>query len=212
MSTKNKNKRRQNHIIRENMEVRKDQPNLWRRFIAYLIDWFFGMMFAAFPVVMLVGIASGTTEILDDLLLIPYPLNYIGGALALIFSFVYYVVFPWKIWKGQTIGKRMMGMEIVRTSGKQVDLRTLIVRQVLGVFLIEGILITASSYLWEMLALMTGEIRVMQYLYYIGLGLTIVSTLLVIFTKNNQAIHDHMGKTMVIMKKDNIVPNIRKRI
>lgn len=207
---KTRNENRVHRILKENEEAKKGSVNLWRRFSAYLIDWFVGTFFAAFPVVMLNGIALNMSDMTDDLLVIPSPYNYIGGALAIAFSFIYFVIIPLKVWKGETVGKHMMNLKIVKTSGGEVDLKALVLRQMVGMVLVEGVLFTSSNYLREMLALATGEIKVMQYLYYVGIGVTIISIILVIFTYKNQAIHDRIGKTKVIMNINKAVPNIRK--
>lgn len=207
---KAKNENRVQRILKENEEAKKDSVKLWRRFAAYLIDWLLGTFFAAFPVVMLNGIALNMSDMTDDLLVIPSPYNYIGGVLALVFSFIYFVMIPLKIWKGETVGKHMLNLKIVKINGKEVDLKALILRQMVGMVLVEGVMFTSSNYLREMLALATGEIKVMQYLYYWGVGVTIISILLVIFTYKNQAIHDRIGKTKVITNINKTVPNVRK--
>jgi len=207
---KTKNENRVHRILKENEEAKKNSVNLWRRFSAYLIDWLLGTFFAAFPVVMLNGIALNMSDMTDDLLVVPYPYNYIGGALAILFSFIYFVIIPWRVWKGETVGKHMMNLKIVKVNGSEVDFKALVLRQMLGMVLVEGAMFTSSNYLREMLALATGEIKIMQYLYYLGIGMTLISVILVIFTYKNQAIHDRIGETKVIMNIKNTVPNIRK--
>ena len=196
MKTKNNRTIKKGYTI---PKKEKDAVNLWRRFFAYLLDWLFGTFFAAFPVVILNGIVQNTTVVTDDLLTIPYPYSYIAGGLALLFSFIYFVLIPLKIWKGETVGKHLMHMKIVRTDGSDVGFGSLVLRNMFGMILIEGALFTTSTYLRQMAALVTGEVRVMQYLYYAGIGITIISILLVMFTNSNQAIHDLMGKTRVRM-------------
>lgn len=210
MDRKTRNENKVQRILKENEEAKKDSVNLWRRFGAYLIDWLLGTFFAAFPVVMLNGIALNMSDMTDDLLVVPTPYNYIGGVLAIAFSFIYFVIIPLNVWKGETVGKHMMNLKIVKTNGREVDLKALVLRQMLGMVLVEGAMFTSSNYLREMLAIATGEIKVMQYLYYLGVGMTIISILLVIFTYKNQAIHDRIGNTKVMMNINKAVPNIRK--
>jgi len=76
--------------------------------------------------------------------------------------------------------------------------------------LLESVLFTTSNYILKLLTLMSGEIKFMQYPYYVGLIITLISFLLVGFSRSHRAIHDYLGNTKVIMIADNRVPNLRK--
>lgn len=193
-----------------NLHGSPEDVNVSRRFMAYIADWLLGMFFAAFPVVMLYSIAMNTTTVTDDLIKMEYPYNYIGGALALLFSFIYFVIIPLKLWKGQTPGKRMFNIKIVKNNDEDVDMKALLLRQMVGMVLLESVLYTTSNYILKLLTMMTGEIKFMQYPYYIGLILTLISFLLVGFSRSRRAIHDYVGNTKVVMEEDNRVPNTRK--
>ena len=187
-----------------------EDVNVTRRFMAYLADWLLGMFFVAFPVVMLYSTAMNTTTVTDDLIKMVYPYNYIGGALALLFSLIYFVIIPWKLWKGQTPGKRMFNIKIVKNNDDDVDLKALLLRQIVGMVLLESVLFTTSNYILKLLTLASGEIKFMQYPYYVGLIITLISFLLVGFSRSRRAIHDYLGNTKVVMIADNRVPNPRK--
>lgn len=193
-----------------NLHGNPEDVNVTRRFMAYLADWLLGMFFVAFPVVILYSTAMNTTTVTDDLIKMVYPYNYIGGALALLFSLIYFVIIPWKLWKGQTPGKRMFNIKIVKNNDDDVDLKTLLLRQIVGMVLLESVLFTTSNYILKLLTLVSGEIKFMQYPYYVGLIITLISFLLVGFSRSRRAIHDYLGNTKVIMIADNRVPNPRK--
>jgi len=193
-----------------NLHGDPEDVNVTRRFMAYLADWLLGMFFVAFPVVMLYSTAMNTTTVTDDLIKMVYPYNYIGGALALLFSLIYFVIIPWKLWKGQTPGKRMFNIKIVKNNDDDVDLKALLLRQIVGMVLLESVLFTTSNYILKLLTLVSGEIKFMQYPYYVGLIITLISFLLVGFSRSRRAIHDYLGNTKVVMIADNRVPNPRK--
>jgi len=193
-----------------NLHGNPEDVNVTRRFMAYLADWLLGMFFVAFPVVMLYSTAMNTTTVTDDLIKMVYPYNYIGGALALLFSLIYFVIIPWKLWEGQTPGKRMFNIKIVKNNNDDVDLKALLLRQIVGMVLLESVLFTTSNYILKLLTLVSGEIKFMQYPYYAGLIITLISFLLVGFSRSRRAIHDYLGNTKVIMIADNRVPNPRK--
>jgi hypothetical protein len=91
----------------------------WKRIFAYAIDWVCGGVFISFPAVVVYGaISGGSGEVFPDLYVFGaqgYPLwwAYVCCALSLAMFFIYYVVIPYRVWPGQTLGKRVMGQRIV---------------------------------------------------------------------------------------------------
>ena len=88
-----------------------------------------------------------------------YPIywSYIAGILCIIVTFVYYIYIPYKKYPGQTLGKRLMKIKIVNNEDySAISLKTLIIRQGIGLFLLEGSAIVVSDYLRQMLTLATG--------------------------------------------------------
>lgn len=195
-----KNKKRTkkiNTVKKTQISSREESASLIKRFFAYLIDWTLGLFVSAFPVVIIIGIKTGSTEVSDSLKMIPYPLNILAGGLAFLFAFLYYVWVPWKVWRGQTPGKRMMGIVIMTETHKPVSFKGLFLRQVVGIFLLEGFLITASTYLREIMMIITKSTILNNILYFGAVGITLISVLSLVFTWKNQAIHDLLGKTRV---------------
>ncbi len=60
--------------------------------------------------------------------------------------FIMYM-FHGRIWPGQTLGKRVAGYRMEKTDGTAVDLITLLKRQVIGGFLLEGAAFVTSNYI-----------------------------------------------------------------
>ncbi|NJP39064.1 RDD family protein [Alkalicoccus luteus] len=85
-----------------------------------------------------------------------------------ILPIVYYVLLP-VIWTGYTIGKRALGIRVVRTDGSQVGLLTMIVREPVSYIL---------------------------YALTFGIGF-IASVIMVIARKDKRALHDLLAKTYV---------------
>ena len=108
-----------------------------KRFGAYILDWVVGGIFTGLPAVLLY---SGLTKKQDMFggLYVFESLGYarswafLAGALCILFALFYYVYVPWRIWPGQTLGKRVAGYRMEKTNGTAVDLITLLKRQVIG--------------------------------------------------------------------------------
>ncbi|NYC52883.1 putative membrane protein [Clostridium beijerinckii] len=72
----------------------------------------------------------------------------------------------------------MVKIKIVKIDYSEVDLKNLLIRQIVGIMVIEGAAIVITSYLMQLLTLVTG----FYFEYYLGIAgriLTIVSGILV---------------------------------
>ena len=74
----------------------------------------------------------------------------------------------------------------------------MILRQIVGIMVVEGSLVTASS-IWHTLATMITKVNFVTPLMYIGFVVTGISVILLVFKGENKAIHDYLGKTKVII-------------
>lgn len=183
----------------KNFKVQVEKDNgapLSRRFIAYLIDWYVGALATAFPIAI-------TSQKLYNTMLNQYvvefeaPFGLIAGIAGLVCAFLYFVIVPTYVTNGQTLGKRICKIKVVQESGKDVKLSNMLLRQVLGIAIIEGVLITASA-IWHQVAMILTGINFVTPLMYVGFAIGGLSVLLVLFKGNHRAIHDYIGKTKVI--------------
>ncbi|MCT8136742.1 RDD family protein [Anaerobacillus sp. CMMVII] len=95
----------------------------------------------------------------------------ISGELTLPFDilmFLYGIILP-VVWKGYTVGKKIMGIRIVKMNGDQVGIGTMLLRN-----LVSGLIYTLTF----------------------GIG-SIVSFFMVIFREDKRAIHDLIAGTIV---------------
>ena len=87
-----------------------------------------------------------------------------------------------------------MGFRILKTDGNAVDLKTLILRQFVGLMLLESIALVVSNYLSQLVTL-TFMVYVDDVWSVIGSILFVLSTMLVAGTPSHRAIHDYIAKT-----------------
>lgn len=173
-----------------------DVPS-WKRFVAYMIDWYLGSMFISLPMVMIYMKTTNTDELNVNLLQYPEKYALIAGSVGLIFAFFYYFIVPLKIWNGQTLGKRLCHFKISKGNGEDVTSKDLFLRQIIGIFIIEGSLISASNILHQIMSLISDK-NFITPLMYLGIAVSVISALLVLFRKDHKAIHDLIAKTKVI--------------
>lgn len=178
------------------VKVLSDVPS-WKRFVAYMLDWYLGSIFTSLPMVM-IYMKVTNTDILN-VNLFQYPKQYamLAGGLGLLFALFYYMIVPLCIWKGQTLGKRWCHFKIAKRDGDDVCLKELFLRQIIGIFLIEGALIFPSDLFHQILSLVS-NINFVTPLTYIGIVVSVLSAIFVIFRKDHKAIHDLISNTKVM--------------
>lgn len=174
-----------------------NQVYLIRRLGAYLIDWYLGGLCTSFPIA-LISQKLNNTVLNQDITSFQWQYGYVAGVLALICAVVYFLVIPTYIYKGQTLGKKICKMKIVQESNEDITLRNMILRQIVGIMVIESGLITVSS-VWHSLVMMITKVNLANTLMYIGYVITGISIILLVFRSENKAIHDYLGKTKVIV-------------
>lgn len=172
------------------------QASLPRRFMAYLIDWYVGALATALPISIIAKKLTGTM-LKQDIVHFEHPWGVIAGILGLVFAILYYVITPLYFIKGQTLGKRICHIKIVQDDDKEVTTQNILLRQIVGLIIIEGSLVSASAIWHQVLTIVTG-IDVITPLKYVGLVLVAISCLLVAFHRDHKAIHDYLGKTRVV--------------
>ena len=110
-------------------------------------------------------------------------------------AFVYYIYIPYKKYPGQTLAKHWLKIKIVNNDDySDVSLKTLIIRQGVGLFLLEGSAIVVTNYLRQMLTLATG-FYFDYYLKMIGMVITMISGVFVLGSASQRSIHDYLAKT-----------------
>jgi len=122
--------------------------------------------------------------------------NFLYNAIEVVITILYFVVFQF-VKNGQTIGKKILGIKIVKDYG-ELQINDIIFRS----FIINDLLYSMISLLFLF------TLKDINYLYSIGiLGsiqsiIMIVSALMVITRKDNRALHDIITKTKVIEVKE----------
>lgn len=175
------------------------KASLSRRFIAYLVDWYVGALVTALPV-SIVSMRLFDTMKNQNIMSFSPPYNWIAGTLGVLCAVLYYLAVPLFVWSGQTLGKRWLKLKIVAKDGGEATAGMLVLRQVVGIIIVEGSLVSAST-LWHQMATIATGVDVVNILKYAGIAVSILSAVMVLL-KNHRAIHDFIGGTQVISCKE----------
>lgn len=177
------------------------RANLSKRFIAYLFDWYIGALLTGLPISLISQKLNGNMY-QQNLMVFSAPLYWIAGVTALIIAFIYFVVIPTWLFPGQTIGKRIFRLKIVNEQLKDTSFKNIIIRNGLGIIVIEGSLVSASTIWHQLLSKATG-IDFVTIFMYLGFIMTGVSLLMMFVKKDQQALHDYLSHTQVVEQKFN---------
>ena len=119
------------------------------------------------------------------------------GVYGILIGIIYYVFVPVLLFDGQTLGKRLCKIKVIKENNESVTLTDMIIRELVGSTLLEGGMLIIPTYLRKILPLFSFGMLVnpLQYIAYI---LTIVSIAYAYFQPNSQAFHDKIAKTVVV--------------
>lgn len=176
-----------------------------KRIFAYFVDWAIGGIITGLPGVFIYAMLTKRSDMFSGLYVFE-ALGYartwalLTGALCILFAVFYYVYVPWRIYPGQTLGKKLLKFKIVKKDGSDVDFKTLLIRQVICIFLIEGAILVVGNYIRQMTTLIL-SFYVDSYWQIFGMAMMGISTLLVLRTGSGRALHDYIAKTKVVMMK-----------
>jgi uncharacterized RDD family membrane protein YckC len=183
--------------VNESNDVISGPIPIWKRFLAYMVDWYLGSIFTSLPMVMIYMKVTNTQDLNTNLFQYPKQYALLAGGTGLLFGLFYYMIVPLSIWKGQTLGKRWCHFKIIKMEGDNVRFKELFLRQVIGIFLVEGAMIFPSNLFHQILSLIS-NVNLITPLNYLGIAVSILSGLLVLFRKDHKAIHDLIAFTRVI--------------
>lgn len=125
----------------------------------------------------------------------------LAGILGIVFYIGYFVVLELFVYKGQTFGKRIMKLKVVKQDGSNVDFWTIIKREAIGVMLIEGYIANSSSYLRQIISIATG-VNIMDMAVYLFGIISAISILMGMASTSRKMIHDHIAGTYEISNKE----------
>ena len=98
---------------------------------------------------------------------------------------------------GQTLGKRIAHIKVLREDGTAAGPLCLVIRQVLVGFLLEGSGFVVARHIREMAVLAT-RVDVNYYWEIAGMVITLISGILALVLPSRRALHDYLARTRVV--------------
>lgn len=175
-----------------------------RRLIAYFIDWYIALIImntmliaAAYLLTGRMFVGSLALTYFDADVQLPLLLMLVAVEVIL------YSVVPRFVWRGQTIGKRLLRVRMVTVSGEAPGLPRLMLRDLVAITVVEGCFSPLSNYVRNYLMLFL-ERDIIQYTVWFSWGIGVVSVLLLLLSKRKRMLHDVIAGTVVTV----VAPNV----
>ncbi|OUN61093.1 RDD family protein [Faecalitalea cylindroides] len=174
------------------------------RFGAFVIDWMVcGLILGTINAIGY-RILSGTDDLFTDyysFLLADVPVSSIAipFCICMIAGIIYYVLIPYSVWSGQTLGKKLFNIQIINESSKLSILNLFIRNFVL--FILIGCASPVSTTLRQFITVNI-KINVDEPWLVIGSVLCVISFGIAMWKSSGKTIHDRLTHTKVISVKN----------
>ncbi len=177
------------------------KASYFKRFIAFLIDWYASSLLASIPVIVMQSIQAKDLVILNRLDDLTLANAWIGGILALLIYTVYYCVIPYKARNnrmiGQTPGRQLMKIQLTTINGSTLTFKKLFIRDFVCVLLLQGYLTSSNIYIMSLIQ-MTANLYVVPYFQSFYYAVIAISLLMLLISKKKQTFHDLLSRTQMI--------------
>lgn len=167
---------------------------LFRRFGAFIVD--FIVLYLIFIVVI-----TGASMMIDLSTFSPLT----GFAFYMFLFFLgcaYHLVIPLYAHQGenqgQTFGKRLLKIKMIKTNGEAIDLKSMSIR-VIFASLVEGFVIFSTLYFYQAIVFLGFPVEWTMFLLSAYLTITFVSGILTVIRPSHQMLHDYVAQTVVIL-------------
>lgn len=185
----------------QRLQEGSDCAPLWKRFFSYGIDYFLSTILISLIPMIVTSILTGEKAFTsENFTAIPMSWRIILSGAAMTVAVYYFCILPLKeTHKGQTFGKRIMGIRIVAADGQELAWKHMWKRELVGSLLIEGETAFPAAFLRYFVFLLLPQ-ALSRGIYYVYMGISLCSVLYAVFGMDHRMFHDIIGKTKVVVK------------
>lgn len=183
----------------EEKERKRNTSGRFNRFGAFFLDFNVERIITS-VIVLIVWLIiyrnTGDYNTMINIEGLPINVQYITVVIIFIFTIFYNIILPLYIYEGQTIGKKAIGIKIVKANGEKATLVNYILRYI-TILIIEGntYVVTFSGIAFFFINQYYDKASELNGIL---TGVFALSALIAFFHKDRRAIHDFIGGTKVI--------------
>ncbi len=182
-------------IVKRLLDKNRVQP--FNRLIAYVIDSYVITLLCNIPILYYKAMKLQSTNVVMSLEDLTSLEAIIVVGIGLVLTFLYLVILP--VYKGQTLGKALLGIKIISTYNDRLHVLDL-VKRFLCCLCIEGVMLKPSILIQQYIIMFINKTLDVSYIF---LALTLLSVGYSMFNKDQLMLHDLFSKTRVIKKEKN---------
>jgi len=161
------------------------QVSLLKRGIAFIVDLYLGSLLGTLPISLATYMQLGYMT--QNAYLLEKSIACLVMGLSMIFIMFYYVVIPLKIFKGQTLGKKLMNIHIAYDQSSMLVKRQLIFM----------ICMTSFGTLVGQFLSVAFEANIMEIMNDITMSISLVCIAMILFMKDHNGLYDRLAKTHI---------------
>ena len=170
-----------------------------RRFLAMIIDWYITNVIASIPVTFYLRGDDYIRKTSFDLETYGFQTGLLLAIFVISIGIIYYFIIPAFIFQGQTLGKKLCKLQVVKENGDHVTGKDLFIREIIGATIIEGGIVVTATYIRKTIQLF-GFASIVTLMQYIAYGITVISIIYAYFHPLSQSFHDRLAGTIVVKK------------
>ena len=187
----------------EERERKRNTSGRFNRFGAYFLDHYLQILISSIPVFILWVIANrsiGNNEQIANIDTLPSSWQLPAVIMVVLIMMAYNIILPYYIYEGQTFGKKLIGIKIVKANGDKASLLNYFVRFLAVMFLEANTYFSAiGGVLFYFLAKQFDF--AMQWNNALAI-IFVLSAILAALNKERRSIHDFISGTKVINIKE----------
>jgi uncharacterized RDD family membrane protein YckC len=204
MGTKNNIEKKLFNLDRlEERERKRNASGRFNRFGAYFLDHYLQILISSIPVFILWIIANqsiGSNEQIANIDTLPATWQVPAVILVVLIMMAYNIVLPYYVYEGQTFGKKLIGIKIVKKNGEKASLLNYFIRY-LSIMVLEantyfsaigGVLFYFLAKQFEFAMDWNNALAI----------IFVLSAILASLNKERRSIHDFISGTKVINVKE----------
>jgi len=183
----------------EEKERKRNTSGRFNRFGAFFLDFNVERIITSIIVLivwLIIYRNTGDYNTMINIEGLPITVQYITVVIIFIFTIFYNIILPLYIYEGQTIGKKAIGIKIVKANGEKATLINYVLRYI-TILIIEGntYVVTFSGIAFFFINQYYDKASELNGIL---TGVFALSALIAFFHKDRRAIHDFIGGTKVI--------------
>ncbi|WP_028042453.1 RDD family protein [Candidatus Stoquefichus massiliensis] len=179
------------------MKIYETSHYTFRRLIAYIIDWYLGSIVSMLPFLIISLAKHIDYNNIMNLELYSNQDLCIGMFFSLLFSLIYFLVIPFKLYDGQTIGKKIMKLKIIMNSNQEMKILNLFLRQILFIWFVEMSLHSIGGIFNQGIFILL-KFNIILFFKEMNFYVIAISVFMLLVSNNHITLHDLISNTKVI--------------